>query len=98
MGLLTLLRKLKKTEKEFRILVLGLDNAGKTTLLGMLKDNRMTTMTPTIHPNSEQLIMGSIKFSTFDLGGHESGGRVHVVKGYNLIKRFYHDCKALVGK
>jgi len=33
-GLLKMIRKqLKKTEKEVRIVVLGLDNAGKTTIL-----------------------------------------------------------------
>ena len=30
MGLLTILKKLKEKEKEVRLLVLGLDNAGKT--------------------------------------------------------------------
>jgi signal recognition particle GTPase len=33
MGLLTLLKKLKRLEKENRILILGLDNAGKTTIV-----------------------------------------------------------------
>ena len=34
MGLLAILRKLKSSpERELRILLLGLDNAGKTTLL-----------------------------------------------------------------
>ena len=35
-GLLTLLRNLKKDEKELRILMLGLDNSGKTTALKQL--------------------------------------------------------------
>merc|ERR1712216_873217 len=47
MGLLTLLRKLKKTEKEFRILVLGLDNAGKTTALKKLADEDISHTMPT---------------------------------------------------
>lgn len=32
MGLLTILKKVKRKEKEIRILLLGLDNAGKTTV------------------------------------------------------------------
>lgn len=33
MGLLTILKKLKAKEREVRVLILGLDNAGKTTIL-----------------------------------------------------------------
>ena len=32
-GLLNIIRKIKKSERELRILVLGLDNSGKTTIL-----------------------------------------------------------------
>ena len=42
MGLLTLLRKLKKSDKEARILVLGLDNSGKTTILKRLSDEEIS--------------------------------------------------------
>jgi ADP-ribosylation factor-like protein 3 len=33
-----MIRRLKKTEKEVRILVLGLDNSGKTTILKALSN------------------------------------------------------------
>ena len=57
-GLLALLRKLKSTpDRELRILLLGLDNAGKTTLLKHLASEDISHITPTQVSHVTQIIL-----------------------------------------
>lgn len=59
-------------EKEARILVLGLDNAGKTTILYRLQVGEVVSTIPTIGFNVETVTYKNIKFQVWDLGGQTS--------------------------
>lgn len=72
MGLLNLLRKLKKNDNEARLLVLGLDAAGKTTILKKLSDEDVNTIMPTQGFNIKTLMHESFKLNVWDIGGQKS--------------------------
>lgn len=67
MGLLNLLRTLKRTDKEARILVLGLDNSGKTTILKALSEEDISTIQPTQGFNIKAIVSHLFPFEAQDI-------------------------------
>ncbi|RCH88971.1 ADP-ribosylation factor, Arf Arf6, partial [Rhizopus azygosporus] len=57
--------------KEMRILMLGLDAAGKTTILYKLKLNQSVTTIPTVGFNVESVVYKNVKFNVWDVGGQD---------------------------
>ncbi|KAK2951026.1 putative ADP-ribosylation factor 6 [Blattamonas nauphoetae] len=57
--------------KEYRIVLLGLDAAGKTTILYKLKVNEAIHTRPTIGFNMESVNIKNIKFDMWDVGGQK---------------------------
>lgn len=75
MGLLTLLRSFTRgstEDKDARILLLGLDNSGKTTILKKLADEDTTSVVPTQGFCVKSLKHGLLKFNVWDIGGQKS--------------------------
>ena len=72
MGLLSLLRKLKKTESEARVLVLGLDNAGKTTVVRKFMGEDISTISPTLGFQIQTLEYRGFRLNVWDVGGQKT--------------------------
>ncbi|KAL5508369.1 hypothetical protein ACEPAF_6869 [Sanghuangporus sanghuang] len=61
-----------KKDQDVRILMLGLDSAGKTTILYRLQIGEVVSTIPTIGFNVETVQFKNIKFQVWDLGGQSS--------------------------
>ena len=68
-GLLSLLKRLRRSDKDVRILLLGLDNAGKTSILRRLSDGEITEIKPTQGFNIKTVQKEGVKLNVWDIGG-----------------------------
>ena len=64
-------KRLSQRKREVRILMIGLDAAGKTSILHRLKHGKGITTIPTIGLNVETVEHGKIRFTVLDIGGQE---------------------------
>ncbi|KAH9422096.1 ADP-ribosylation factor-like protein 2 [Dermatophagoides pteronyssinus] len=88
MVLLTIIKKVKQKEKEIRILFLGLDNAGKTTVLKRLKNEDVKSVSPTLGFTINSLIYKDYNLNIWDVGGQKS------LRAY--WKNYYEDTDGLI--
>ena len=63
-------------QKEAKVLFLGLENAGKTSMMLRLTENRFAQLDPTNFAVCKEVKVGQVKFRAFDLGGQESMRRI----------------------
>eukprot|EP00753_Platysulcus_tardus_P016762 PLAT6024.1.p2 GENE.PLAT6024.1~~PLAT6024.1.p2 ORF type:complete len:188 (-),score=81.50 PLAT6024.1:85-648(-) len=108
MGLLTILKQVKAAEKEMRLLILGLDNAGKTTLVKKFNGEPIDTISPTLGFDIKTLEYRGFRLNVWDVGGQttirsywrnyfeETDGLVWVVDCAD--RRRLEDCRAELHK
>jgi len=58
--------------EEHKLVMVGLDNAGKTTILYQFLMNEVVHTSPTIGSNVEEVVWRNIHFLVWDLGGQQS--------------------------
>lgn len=72
MGLLTIIKKQKIKDKEIRVLTLGLDNAGKTTIIRHMLDQDIATISPTMGFEINSITHNNYTINVWDIGGQTS--------------------------
>lgn len=75
-------------KREARILMLGLDAAGKTTILFKLKLGEVVSSVPTIGFNVETVEFKNCKFNVWDVGGQDK------IRG--MWRHYYQNTEGLI--
>lgn len=85
-----LLRLMGFTGKRVKIIVVGLDNSGKTTIIERLKPKSRQTIdvAPTVGFTVEEFDHGALTFTVFDMSG---AGKYRM-----LWEQYYSDVKAVI--
>jgi small GTP-binding protein len=83
-----LLSLLLRRRRDLRILMIGLDSSGKTTILYRLRIGEVVTTSPTIGFNVEEVTYRSLKMVVWDVGGQD--------KLRPLWRHYYQGSHALV--
>ncbi|KAG9508513.1 ADP-ribosylation factor-like protein 2, partial [Fragariocoptes setiger] len=72
MVLQKILRKIRREERQIRILILGIDNAGKTTLVKQLNGDDVNTVSPTLGFKITTFQYDKYTLNLWDVGGQKS--------------------------
>ena len=68
-----------------KVLLIGLDGAGKTTILNRLKHNKFIEVQPTVGLNIETTTIKNIEFLMFDVGGKVRSLWTHYYENLNSL-------------
>nr|QXF29048.1 Arl6 [Gefionella okellyi] len=85
-----LFERLGFSKREVKVLVVGLDNSGKSTILNHLKPkkNAQLEVVPTVGFQVEEFSKSNINFTAFDMSGQ---GRYR-----HLWEHYYKDCQGMI--
>ncbi|CZT23900.1 ADP-ribosylation factor family protein [Ramularia collo-cygni] len=70
--MLSILRKARLKDKEMRILMLGLDNAGKTTIVKKIMNEDVNSVSPTLGFIIKTIDYEGYKLNIWDVGGQKT--------------------------
>jgi len=77
-----------QSDQEARLLVLGLDNSGKTTILKKLSDEDISQIMPTQGFNIKSLMHDGFKLNVWDIGGkilYDNLNSGHLLTAYCVL-------------